>query len=117
MSVSDVQYAICAQHGVQPLSVHPQEKVGISLNVRDGLQPINGLRHAPVPGTTGWFIWAGMHMEEGADFFKPLHVEHLDQWAPKIVKFLSLPPGWRFLVADDYEDVWFDASLLGDTPA
>lgn len=24
---------------------------------------------------------------------------------------LGLPPGWRFLLADGYEDVWEDASL------
>jgi hypothetical protein len=26
--------------------------------------------------------------------------------------YLALPPGWRFLIAPDYEDVWFDESLL-----
>ena len=25
---------------------------------------------------------------------------------------LALPPGWRFLLAPDYEDVWYDPSLL-----
>jgi hypothetical protein len=28
------------------------------------------------------------------------------------VRFLGLPPGWRFLVAGDYEDVWEEQSLL-----
>ena len=47
------------------------------------------------------------------DFFKPLHVAHLDDWCLQIIKYLGLPPGWRFLIAGDYEDVWFDKSFLG----
>ncbi|WP_459213513.1 immunity protein Imm33 domain-containing protein [Paraburkholderia caribensis] len=26
--------------------------------------------------------------------------------------YLGLPPGWRFLIAEGYEDVWEDAKLL-----
>ena len=47
-----------------------------------------------------------------SDFFKPLHVEHLADWCPEIRKYLGLPPGWRFLIAGDHEDVWYDESLL-----
>jgi hypothetical protein len=86
--------------------------VGIARNVRDGLLPIHGLRVRPEPGTTGWFIWAGGEMSPDADFFVPLHVGHLDAWCPSVIKFLGLPPGWRFLVAGDYEDVWADPGLL-----
>jgi hypothetical protein len=28
------------------------------------------------------------------------------------MKYLALPPGWRFLIATNHEDVWFDAALL-----
>ncbi|HYO74687.1 MAG TPA: hypothetical protein VEU33_52310 [Archangium sp.] len=87
-------------------------KVGISLNVRSGLMPINGLRH-PIQGdTTGWYIWAGGESSTAPDFFQPVHVAHLTEWCPLALKFLGLPPGWRFLVADGYEDVWADPSLL-----
>ena len=30
-----------------------------------------------------------------------------------VVPYLSLPPGYRFQIADGYEDVWFDLTLLG----
>jgi hypothetical protein len=87
-------------------------KVGIARNVRDGLLPINGLRH-PIEGeTTGWYIWAGEDLSTDPDFFVPLHAAHLREWCPAAVRFLGLPPGWRFLVADSYEDVWEDSSLL-----
>ena len=87
-------------------------KVGISLNVRNGIMPINGLRHPPEGDTTGWYIWAGEEFSEDSEFFKPLHVEHLSSWCPEIQKYLGLPPGWRFLVDGSYEDVWYDKSLL-----
>lgn len=102
------QLALCAKHSVAPVLVHPGEKVGIARNVRTGLLPINGLRCAPENGTTGWFIWAGEQMSEDPDFFVPLHVEHLEDWCPAAMPYLLLPEGWRFLVAGEYEDVWFD---------
>ncbi|TWD77279.1 hypothetical protein FB547_110241 [Variovorax beijingensis] len=74
--------------------------------------PVNGLRHPPTTGTSGWYIWAGEELSTEADFFKPLHIEHLDGWAPEIKKYLGLPPGWRFLIAPGYEDIWFDEKLL-----
>jgi hypothetical protein len=85
---------------------------GVAENVKTGLKPINGLRHPPEGDTTGWFIWAGTELSSADDFFLPNHVEHLEEWAPQAIKYLGLPPGWRFLVTDDYEDVWFDAKLL-----
>lgn len=51
-------------------------------------------------------------MSEEADFFLPLHVEHVGQWCPEVEPYLALPPGWRFLIAPGYEDVWFDPTLL-----
>ncbi|WP_434048948.1 MULTISPECIES: immunity protein Imm33 domain-containing protein [Sorangium] len=30
------------------------------------------------------------------------------------MRFLGLPPGWRFLIADEHEDVWKDPSLLNE---
>lgn len=74
--------------------------------------PINGLRHPPEGDTTGWYIYAGESLSDEPDFFKPLHVKHLDEWCPQVKKYLGLAPGWRFLIAGDYEDIWYDESLL-----
>jgi len=106
--VSDV----CRRMGVEPLLVPPDLKVGIASNVRTGLQPVNGLRHLPEDGTTGWFIWAGEQFSEDAGFFVRLHVAHLAEWCPAVLPYLELPPGWRFLIAPGYEDVWQDPNLL-----
>lgn len=110
--IEELQRDVCRRYGVDFNPSLASLKVGISLNVKEGLTPINGLRHPPVGDTTGWYIWAGEELSVEKDFFLPLHVEHLDNWCPQIKKFLGLPPGWRFLVAGDYEDVWFDESII-----
>ena len=73
----------------------------------------NGLRH-PVEGTTcGWYLWAGEgELDQSPDYFQPVHVEHLRERCPEILPYLGLPPGWRFLIAPGYSDVWDDPGLL-----
>lgn len=111
-AIEELQKDICKKQNAKFLSSPNDLKVGIAANVREGITPVNGLRHPPEGDTTGWYIYAGEELSSDPDFFKPLHVEHLDEWCPQIKKYLGLPPGWRFLIAGDYEDVWFDESLL-----
>ena len=110
--VSRQQRDLCHRYGADFVPSPPNLKVGIARNVRDGILPINGLRHPAAGDTTGWYIWAGDELSDDPDFFLPLHVEHLVEWCPDALRFLGLPPGWRFLVAGEYEDVWEDPSLL-----
>lgn len=98
-------------YGFRPYPIVDDDKVGISRNVRSGLRPLNGVRHLPENGTTGWYIWAGEEMSEADDFFVPLHASHLQDWCPDVLPYLELPPGWHFLIAPGYEDVWFDPDL------
>lgn len=106
------QRQTCEKVGADFFPAGEGEKIGIAENVRQGLLPINGLRHPPVGDTSGWYVWAGEELSNSPDFFVPLHVKHLDEWCPQIKKYLGLPPGWRFLIADDYEDIWFDPAIL-----
>ncbi|GAB3518883.1 immunity protein Imm33 domain-containing protein [Emticicia fontis] len=87
-------------------------KIGIAENIKSGVLPINGLRLSPEGDSSGWYIWAGEELSKDKDFFKPLHLQHLESWIPDIHRYLGLPPGWRFLIADGYEDIWFDEELL-----
>jgi hypothetical protein len=90
----------------------PGTKLGIALSTLSK-SPINGLRHTTKEDTNGWYIWCGSELSEEANFFSPLHVEHLAEYLPQICKYLDLPPGYRFLIDDkNYEDVWFDSALL-----
>jgi hypothetical protein len=108
----DKQQTICSRFRAPYFGCDLGLKVGISKNVRDGLRPLNGLRIQPVADTCGWYIWAGEEYSEAADFFVPLHGIHLAEWAPLVIPYLGLPPGWRFLVTESYEDVWKDPQLI-----
>lgn len=103
---------MCEKYGVDFCPSPTNLVVGIARNVKEKLIPLNGLRH-PVEGeSTGWYIWAGEELSSNPEFFEPVHVVHLSDWCPNAIDYLGLPPGWRFLIDGDYEDVWFDPTLL-----
>lgn len=112
MSFIEQQKSICEKYGSLFCESPPFFKVGISLNLKTGSWPINGLRHHITDSTTGWYIWAGEELSTDPDFFVPLHVEHLKEFCPIVMKYLGLSPGWRFLIAPNHEDVWKDLHLL-----
>ncbi|HZW89041.1 MAG TPA: hypothetical protein VFF12_08185 [Myxococcaceae bacterium] len=85
--------------------------------MRTGELPLHGLRIAPHDGTSGWFIWSGGAMSNDPEFFLPLHMKHVHRWSTRVLPYLALPPGSRFLIADDHEDVWFDQELLRREPS
>ena len=105
------QNAICRKYEVKCVRSEVEEKTGFALSTK-GLLPINGLRHPPQNGTTGWYIWCGEKYSEAGDFFAPLLTSHIYEENPEIGRLLGLPPGYRFLLAGDYLDVWFDEKLL-----
>ena len=51
-------------------------------------------------------------MSQAPDFFQPIHLSHLIEEKHHWLKFLGLAPGWRFLWAPTFEDVWYDPELL-----
>jgi hypothetical protein len=107
------QRSICKKYGAHFVESPSNFKVGISFTTNEYTFPINGLRHPMQGETTGWYIWAGEKFSEDPDFFVPLHIEHLKDFCPEVIKYLGLSPGWRFLIGPNgYEDVWNDETLL-----
>jgi hypothetical protein len=104
------QLDVCRRFGVEPDQPDLDDTLGIGPM---GSLPINGLRHVRVGQTSGWYLWTGgdIDQSDGA-FFRPSHVRHLIDHVPSALKYLALPPGWRFQIAPDHEDVWFDPELL-----
>ncbi len=41
-----------------------------------------------------------------------MHVAHLPEYAPTLVPYLALAPGWGVILAPGYEDVWYDPKFL-----
>lgn len=105
------QRRLCQKFGAPFMKSRAQLKIGLSRNFEIRNYPINGLRHPPEGGTTGWYIWSG-DLSDAPDFFQPHHLYHLYEPYPELIKYLGLSAGWRFLFAPDYEDVWEDLSLL-----
>ena len=67
---SPAQRETCERNSVEADVPLPDAKLG--LGPMDGT-PVNGLRHPPPPGTSGWFIWAGGEIEQSDDsFFAPI---------------------------------------------
>jgi hypothetical protein len=108
----ETQEELCSRFGVVGNPPRTGEKLGIA-RATVGKLPINGLR-IHLEGTCGWFIWAGEEASTDPNFYQPLHVEHVVDYLPSVVPYLALPPGYRFQIADGYEDVWFDSTLLSE---
>lgn len=104
MKLEDQQKGVCDKFSASYQPCDLNLKVGVSRNVKDGIQPIHGLRVKEEHGTSGWYIWAG-DWSDDPDFFVPVHGVHLSERADIVMPYLGLPEGWRFLVAEDYEDV------------
>jgi hypothetical protein len=110
-AVEEQQRTFCKELNHQYVPADPDSKVGLALETQ-GRVPINGLRHPPQGDTNGWYLWDGEEFPSNDGSFSPVHTDHLIKLRPEVLKFLGLPPGYRFLLADDYVDVWFDPSLL-----
>jgi hypothetical protein len=106
------QQDMCAKFETEFSPCISGDKLGIAIETI-GKVPINGLRHIAENGACGWYIWCGEELSNDPDFFKPLHVSHINEYLPEIEQYLGLPSGYRFLVADGVEDVWHDSSLIG----
>ncbi|MEI6518547.1 MAG: hypothetical protein WCO98_00655 [bacterium] len=111
-NIVKIQKEVCDRYGSPYIESQPLLMVGISLNVRSGLLPINGLRHPLEGKTSGWYIWAGDKLLDDPNFFVPIHFKHLIDWCPNVLPYICLAPGWRFLIAGEYVDVWEDKSLI-----
>ena len=113
MAAAEQQRSVCRGHGAEFVPPAPGGKVGIALHTL-GRLPIHGVRLPPTVSTCGWYIYAGDEWSDADDFYRPLCVEHLEEYCPAAVPFLGLPPGWRFMTdGQGFADVWRDAERGG----
>jgi hypothetical protein len=107
-----IQRRTCRRFSTDFVEAPPSSKIGVARNARSGNWPLNGLRHPPEGDTSGWYVWAGETLSSDPEFFEPVHVSHVADLLPFVLPYLGLPPGWRFLLGENQEDVWYDAKLL-----
>ena len=104
------QKEICEKYNSKWKPISRNLKIGISENL--DLESIYGLRHKSEDGKVCWFIHSGEYSDD-ENFYKPICAEHLLQKMPKLVDYLALDEGFRFIIdRKGYEDVWFDENLL-----
>jgi hypothetical protein len=107
------QIEVCRRFGVVPDPPSDDSRLGVALNLREAdLWPVKGVRHPAETDTNGWYLFAGDQPGDADDFFQALHTRHLTVWRPEVLPYLALPPGWAFVIAPGYEDVYYDESLL-----
>ena len=111
MAETESPEEVCRRFGADLVATRPDSKLGVSPFLSSESLPIHGLSHPPQADTCGWYIWSG-ELSSDPDFFRPLQAAHLADRCPQVLKYLGLAPGWRFLIAPDHEDVWYDKSLL-----
>lgn len=111
IGIEEAQRALCRRFDATFVSTAPDDKIGFARSTM-GRTPIHGLRHPVTPGTSGWYLWCGEAYSDSADFFEPHHARHIYEDMPEVGRLIGLPPGYRFLLAGDYLDVWYDEKLL-----
>jgi hypothetical protein len=109
--IHEDQRAFCRERVADYKASPGASMLGFALATR-GMAPINGLRHPPHNDTNGWYLWCGEGFSDNPNFFEPLHTEHVYEEFPCLIPLLGLAPGYRFLLSEDFVDVWFDESLL-----
>ncbi len=109
--MSEEQEALCTKYGAAATLISLRQTVGFARDFDLQVLPANGVRYAPEGNATGWYLWTGPELSEDPDYFLPVAVEHLEELCPDLLKYLALPPGWRFLTAEKYEDVWRDEDI------
>ena len=103
------QRQVCDEYGAAFDPPDASSRDGIALQTLH-LKPLHGMRIPPRGGVCGWYLWGG-DLSEGPDFFQPLCVGHFSERCPKALRFLALPPGWRFLTDGECSDAWYDDAL------
>jgi hypothetical protein len=103
---------ICRLYSENYSPVEDDQTVGIS-KINQKLYPINGERTKIIGIFSGWMIWFGSEIPQGKTNFESMCKVHLKNKIPLIIPYLSLPPGYRFMIDDKgFEDIWYDEKLL-----
>lgn len=101
----DGQKWICEKYGALYCPCKGSDRVGIAIQTLQN-EPIYGTRELNPDGSSSWYIYAGQYSADD-DFYKPVCIDHLETLLPIVLRYLALPPGWKFIIdKNGYEDVW-----------
>ncbi|KVK86135.1 hypothetical protein WT01_14880 [Burkholderia cepacia] len=74
-----------------------------------GKYPLHGERVVLSKGEKiSWYFFCGGTAEQSRQF-KPVHVAHLADVLPEVVRFLKMPPGSGFMIdSAGHEEIWVE---------
>lgn len=92
--IQQQQKAICKKLNLNWTPVNINSMIAFNDSLLLDTKPIDELRHPSTQSIAGWYLWsAGDIPQEDDEFFKPVHVLHLLQDRPIVLKYLGLPAG------------------------
>jgi hypothetical protein len=112
--IEQEQKDVCKRFNLPWTPTDEKLMVAINDSLFSDKLPVNGLRHRRENKIDGWYLWSGDEIpQDKNDFFNPIHISHLIELHPLVLKYLGLPHGYRFQIDDKgYEDIWFDETIL-----
>lgn len=99
----------CKAHQVAPLFPNFGQYLMISDGVYEGL-PVNGVRYMSPSHMTGWWLTTDEYNDD-VKSLKNVHFFHVAFTRPDILKYLALPPGFRFYISQGESGAWFDEQV------
>jgi hypothetical protein len=102
------QQDTCRRWGAYPATPPDDARVLVATPLRPGRVPIYGFRAEGHGDESGWHLWQDRHGGRIPDTFRSVTINEIAEQVLPIMRYLALPAGWRFSVANDQESVWKD---------
>jgi hypothetical protein len=103
------QNAVCRKYQADFRPPRPDQLTVISTGVLEG-QPVQGVRYGSPEHMSGWWITTDLYNGD-ASTLRHEHTHHLTAARPDLARYMALPIGFRYDLAN-HEDVWFDSTVL-----
>lgn len=107
----DTRVSVCKKYGAIPFHPSQDEVLLVAMDTLNQL-PLNAVRTNPESGCCGWYVWGGAEAEVDCGEFSRMHLSYVPRYLSELDDYLSLPPGFRILMAGSHVDVSYDNSLL-----
>lgn len=114
MSIELEQRKCCEHFDAEFTSIEDTQMVAISEGIYEGVVPVEGVRYPSPNHMSGW--WHTTDDYDGnIDSIKTVHFSHIIEKRPELAIYMGLPNGYRFLLGNKEESVWFDEKVANES--
>jgi hypothetical protein len=107
------QHFICDEHQAEFRPPRPDRLIVVSKGVLEGM-PVEGVRYPSPEHMSGWWLTTDEY-DGNIESLRHHHIYHVTAARPELAKYVALPEGFRFKLANRAVEVWFDESVLRST--